>query len=272
MGLTREGIERVFSAGKAHIRFIFGTNQYDNAYLPEHLCASVNGARIPKKVCIPPNPLMSFDDLREYVGNRKESHALIDLFQCHTWDILKKLGKDYDFVGMRDPLKSEIELVDIAKVINPWNNVPKYVPESLVSPLVSMAKDYECFSGEKLVVGSAYRSPAYQTYIICYRGTSSRENLQTVLKRAAPPGCSDHQNIENPAIDFANFMPDLVKEFCDEHSVRDSVRWQMFAKIAHDHGFYETYPDGSDGRYKTNNSGMGEPWHWGLGLEPTSLE
>lgn len=116
----------------------------------------------------------------------------------------------------------------------------------------SLAKDI----GKKLLVGSAYRSPAYQVITFFHYLNVYDFDFEKTMKRVAMPAFSEHCSLSRPAIDFItkNGLPS------DKHPLNfaRSPEYRWLRKNANQFGFEESYP-------KNNTVGiMFEPWHWRL--------
>lgn len=105
--------------------------------------------------------------------------------------------------------------------------------------------------GHKFTITSAYRSPAYQFYIMCVHGTKNNLSLKDVFQTVAPPFHSKHGVIP-PAIDILEFFDSKNAE-----SIRAREDWKIFVETAKKYDFLESYPDGD-----LVNCGVGEPWEF----------
>lgn len=111
-----------------------------------------------------------------------------------------------------------------------------------------------------LLVGSGYRSPAYQMMVFLTYLSRSRADgcydfdLEATAKRVALPGYSEHADYQHPALDLLTQTgsPDDINPLAFE----ETPEYSWLTENAHDYGFYLTYPRG-------NKMGVEyEPWHW----------
>ena len=107
---------------------------------------------------------------------------------------------------------------------------------------------------KNLLIGSGYRSPAYQA-VVFLRCLSFRQfNFRETIKRVAIPGYSEHGFPRKQAIDFmAAGGRSLAERPLD---FAKTVEYKWLIKNADRFGFYLSYP-------RNNKLGVVfEPWHW----------
>lgn len=131
-----------------------------------------------------------------------------------------------------------------------------YLPKSVFKTFDKMNQAFiKTFPGRKLVVGSGYRSPAYQIATLIYILVNNYDfDIGKTLKRVAMPRYSQHCSVSETAIDMMN----IDGEPSDEHpeNFKNSVEYNWLIKNANQFKFYESYPpDNPDGI-------IWEPWHW----------
>lgn len=131
-----------------------------------------------------------------------------------------------------------------------------YLPSVVHGAFSDMAEGFKKdFPNRRLMVGSGYRSSAFQILTLLYILTKVYDfDLSKTLKRVAMPQYSQHCSASNTAIDILN----LDGEPSDEkpESFKDSIEYMWLVEHAHKYSFYESYPvHNSDGI-------MPEPWHW----------
>jgi LAS superfamily LD-carboxypeptidase LdcB len=111
--------------------------------------------------------------------------------------------------------------------------------------------------GKNLLIGSGYRSSAYQVIIFFSSLKFVKFNFRKTVEWAAFPGYSEHGDPRKQAVDFMteNGVPQ-VNTLLKFEKTKEFV-W--LNKNANQFGFYLSYP-------KNNKNGiMYEPWHWRLG-------
>lgn len=107
---------------------------------------------------------------------------------------------------------------------------------------------------KELLVGSGYRSPAYQLFLLVWYLNLYDFDIEKTVKRVAVPGYSEHCVADSVAIDF--ITKDGVPQEHDEKRFEDTDEYKWLLENARDFGFNESYP-------LNNEEGvMYEPWHW----------
>lgn len=130
--------------------------------------------------------------------------------------------------------------------------VPKRVYEAYAQMNDAFTKDYP---ERKLLIGSCYRSPAYQIIVFIYTLRHSYDgDISKTIRRASPPTYSQHTIASKAAIDFKNIHGSPSDKTPEDF--KETVEYAWLRKHANDFGFYESWLDG-------NEFGMtAEPWHW----------
>lgn len=131
-----------------------------------------------------------------------------------------------------------------------------YLPRAVHEAFSNMAEEFQKDApGQKLMVGSGYRSPAFQIVILLYILTKVYDfDLGNTFKRVAMPQYSQHCSASNTAIDMLNV--DGEPSDGKPENFKDSLEYKWLIENAHRYHFYESYPlNNSDGI-------MPEPWHW----------
>lgn len=107
---------------------------------------------------------------------------------------------------------------------------------------------------KKLLVGSGYRSPAYQSMVFLWYLSHHKFNFSKTIKRVAIPGYSEHGFAKGQAVDFIT-----MDGFPNDDKPSDFSKTIEYAWLLENAGtfhFYESYP-------RNNKSGIiFEPWHW----------
>jgi LAS superfamily LD-carboxypeptidase LdcB len=132
----------------------------------------------------------------------------------------------------------------------------KYVPSHVYDAYLRMNHAFTAEHPRRmLLIGSCYRSPAYQVVVFLnwlingYHG-----DVATTIRHASPPNYSQHTIASKAAIDFMN----VDGSPSDDHpeDFRDTVEYTWLRDQAGEFLFYESWPEG-------NEFGMrAEPWHW----------
>ena len=131
-----------------------------------------------------------------------------------------------------------------------------YLPKPVFRAFNKMNRAFiKAFPGRKLVVGSGYRSPAYQIATLIYILVNNYNfDISQTLKRVAMPQYSQHCSVSETAIDMMNVGGEPTDEHPEEF--KNSVEYDWLTKNAKQFGFYESYPP-------NNPYGIvWEPWHW----------
>ncbi len=109
-------------------------------------------------------------------------------------------------------------------------------------------------TGKKLLVGSGYRSPAYQTTTFLWHLRFHKFNFRKTVKRVAAPGYSEHGYPKGQAIDF--LTQDGIPGLHNPERFAKTEEYQWLMENAHKFGFHLSYP-------RNNKIGIVfEPWHW----------
>ncbi len=132
---------------------------------------------------------------------------------------------------------------------------PQFVPRNVFIGFEKLNHAMERDINHRLLIESAYRSPAYQIItLLHYLATEYQFDLAQTARRVAFPGFSEHGFPPLLALDFVT-----VKGKGFEGEVLEFDETQEFAWLtnhAQEFGFVLSYP-------KDNTDGiMYEPWHW----------
>jgi len=130
----------------------------------------------------------------------------------------------------------------------------KYLPKSSFGAYQKMSQKMETDIGRKLLVDSAYRSPAYQVLIYLTYLDFYKYSVPKVSTLVALPGYSEHGVASNPAIDFVTV--DGVPEDGKGELFEQTPEFKWLAAKAGDFGLKLTYPRGN------THGAAYEPWHW----------
>lgn len=131
-----------------------------------------------------------------------------------------------------------------------------YLPRNVFAAFTAMGEAFAKENpGRKLLVGSGYRSPAFQIVTLLYILAKIYDfDLEQTLTRVAMPPYSQHCLANHTAIDMLNIDGEPSDEEPQEFS--KSIEYAWLLKNAQRFNFYESYPP-------NNPDGiMWEPWHW----------
>ncbi len=107
--------------------------------------------------------------------------------------------------------------------------------------------------GRGLLIGSAYRSPAYQLYLIVEFMPRFDYSLAKTQAHVSLPGGSDHNRVERLGIDFVSESGvDLEYSHAADFMALPEYRW-LLANAAKFGFEAEPVPDGAP---------VSSPWHW----------
>jgi D-alanyl-D-alanine carboxypeptidase len=176
--------------------------------------------------------------------------------------ILKLDPRSFGFRG--EPVPIEEVPNDIVRIYNQQpaigNKDPvdfeTYLPMLVYQDFQKMNREFiKDYPGRKLIVGSGYRSNAYQiSILIYYLVRKNNFDISKTLNRVAMPGYSQHSSVSHTAIDVASIDGRLTDG--DSDDFKNSVEYKWLRQNANRFGFYESYPQ--DNLYGI----IYEPWHW----------
>lgn len=132
---------------------------------------------------------------------------------------------------------------------------PQFLPRPVYDAYTRMNTAMQADIGDRVLVNSGYRSPAYQIVNLLAILRDYDFDLATTLSRVAMPGYSQHGYPPSQAMDV---MPTkLAAGYADDlESFTRTPQYKWLKQHAVEYGFYESYP-------KDNDKGMiYEPWHW----------
>lgn len=131
---------------------------------------------------------------------------------------------------------------------------PQLVPRKVYSAYLKLNKALENYTSKKLLIESAYRSPAYQLVIFLFYLRFHKWDLKKVIKRVALPGYSEHGYPPRQALDFMTTKGIPTDENPLEFIKTPEYKWLL--KNAKKFRFHLSYP-------QNNPWGVVfEPWHW----------
>jgi LAS superfamily LD-carboxypeptidase LdcB len=200
------------------------------------------------------------------VNGLSDEQELWDLTTLETKSLINKIvslnPEEYGFRGKQLPNESvPKDAVKIASQVHDSsgeyeldNNT--YLPKKVFIAYDKMAEEFNKENiHRKLLIGSGYRSPAFQIVTLIYILAKVYDfDLSQTLKRVAMPRYSQHCSVSNTAIDMLNI--DGEPSDNDPQKFGESIEYTWLLKNANKFNFNESYPP-------NNPDGiMWEPWHW----------
>jgi len=169
-----------------------------------------------------------------------------------------EFGLKLPFYGLEEPASID-EFVTLKRNLRSLKGEPvsdvQYVPKAVHAAFTSMQKTLVAEIDGRLVLSSAYRSPAFQVLVICYNAKRHDYDLTQTLARVGLPGYSEHGLIKTCAIDVQLGHERYVRDDTVDAFAR-SAEFAWLQKHASDFGFRLSYPP-------ANEFGVPfEPWHW----------
>jgi D-alanyl-D-alanine carboxypeptidase len=131
-----------------------------------------------------------------------------------------------------------------------------YLPEHILVNFEKMNNEFKLsYPGRELLIGSGYRSPAFQIITLVYILVEIYDfDISETLKRVALPEYSQHCSLSHTALDILNI--DGLPSDEDPIEFSKTIEYKWLKDNANTFGFNESYPKG-------NPYGiMWEPWHW----------
>jgi LAS superfamily LD-carboxypeptidase LdcB len=199
-------------------------------------------------------PVMTLGHLRAALS--ADQRAVVD-------QVMSLRPRDY---GVRTPYAGQLEPVprDLVRVTGREYTVAgrqmplgaTYVPRHVYEAYVRMNDAFTTQQpGRMLLIGSCYRSPAYQVVVFLNRLINGYHgDIVTTIRHASPPNYSQHTIASKAAIDFMN----VDGSPSDDHpeDFRHTAEYTWLRHRAGEFHFYESWQEG-------NEFGMrAEPWHW----------
>lgn len=130
----------------------------------------------------------------------------------------------------------------------------RYLPKQVFRAYKKLNSALYKDTGKKLLVGSGYRSPAYQAVVFLHYLSANNFNFNKTIKRVAIPGYSEHGFPPKQALDFMTVKGIPLADKLSGFDKTMEYKWLL--KNAGKLGFYQSYP-------RNNKLGViFEPWHW----------
>ncbi|MEK7506552.1 MAG: D-alanyl-D-alanine carboxypeptidase family protein [Patescibacteria group bacterium] len=134
---------------------------------------------------------------------------------------------------------------------------PQLVPKKVYSAFRKLNEAMEKDISKKLLIESAYRSPAYQLITFLHYLKFHKWDLRRTVKRVALPGYSEHGFPPKQALDFITIDGIPADEKPLEFAKTKEYKWLL--RNAKKFNFHLSYP-------RNNKWGITfEPWHWAFG-------
>lgn len=180
-----------------------------------------------------------------------------------TQEVVALKPEDYD---VHTPFAGELEDVpgNLVKITNQYyteNGEDKiikdrYVPYHIFEAYTKMNNAFMVKNpSRKLLVGSCYRSPAYQVVVFVWQlAHIFNGDIGKTIRRASPPNYSQHTIASKAAIDFKT-VDGLPSEENPEN-FKQTIEYAWLRKHASEFGFYESWQEGNE------FGQLPEPWHW----------
>lgn len=132
----------------------------------------------------------------------------------------------------------------------------KYVPRHIYEAYLQMDKSFKStYPDRSLLIGSCYRSPAFQVVVfINWLISGYKGDIGKTIRHASPPAYSQHTIASKAAIDFKTV--DGKPSDTHPEDFIDTLEYAWLRINASKFNFYESW-------LEDNEFGMrAEPWHW----------
>lgn len=199
-------------------------------------------------------PVITLDRLREFLSDGQR--VLVE-------QVINLRPGDY---GVTAPYAGDLEPVppDLVRVSGQQYNQhgqrralgDKYVPRHVFTWYLALNEAFtDEHPGRRLLIGSCYRSPAYQVAVfVSWLVTRYQGDIAQAIRHASPPAYSQHTIASKAAIDFKNV--DGAPSDTDPGGFARTAEYAWLREHAGRFRFHESWPPG-------NEFGMrAEPWHW----------
>ncbi len=210
--------------------------------------------------------------LEKILATRREKFSIVDLDVVYGFlnreeiTFLKKLltinpteyGFKGEYVGIQDVPKGLVEIKEQRYTVDTEKGFEeigvRYLSKEVYKAYKRMNNQMYKDIGKRLLVGSGYRSPAYQLFLFVYYLNMYDFKIEDTIKRVAMPGYSEHCVADSMAIDFVT--TDGIPNENDDRRFENTAEYRWLLDNGEDFGFKESYP-------KDNEFGISyEPWHW----------
>lgn len=197
--------------------------------------------------------LMTFDDLESLVN---------PVEQDYIQELLRQKPSDYGisepFRGI-EPVPSEMVAIENQQVTYDEETIvlgTKYLPRVVYEAYERLRQDYKSDSGKNILVGSGYRSPAYQAVNVLRWLKIYKFDFKKTLGFVSLAGYSEHSLAEKTAIDFMTEEGIGVFDEPPFGRFDETPEYSWLLENAGKHNFVLTCPVGNAFGFQF------EPWHW----------
>ena len=163
------------------------------------------------------------------------------------------------YVGELEPVPDDLVKLADQRYVKNQKEVrlaDAYLPRPVFEAYSSMAESFlDEHPSRRLLVGSCYRSPAYQVVVFINWLTHSYQgDVARTIRHVSPPNYSQHTVASKAAIDFKTIDGSPSDE--DPGKFSETVEYEWLQRHGNRFGFFESWVEG-------NRFGMrAEPWHW----------
>ena len=195
--------------------------------------------------------LLTWDEL--YQPLLDEDRAFLDEFRALK---AETLGSTSHYFGEPSdpPRLSPVGPQQVVKDGLPVPLDPQFLPSDVLERYRTMTAAMARDVGKRLLVESAYRSPAYQLSLFLFYLPKHDYSIRDTNRHVALPGYSEHGNPFRQAIDFINEEGINGEDRPEEFEALPEYQWLL--THAAEFGFHLSYP-----RDNPHNTAF-EPWHW----------
>jgi len=191
----------------------------------------------------------------------EELYGLLSLEEKHLVEELLGVKPDdfevrYPYLGVSNVPKDVVAITK-QKVKNQQGEVElgnKYLPQRVFDAYDQLNKQHIADTGKPILIGSGYRSPAYQAVLFLAYLREDDYEFKKTISYVAVPGYSQHGHPDKTAIDFKTVTGIPHEEPWQDFDKTPEFEW--LNKNAASFGFSLSYPKGN----KWNV--VYEPWHW----------
>ncbi len=199
-------------------------------------------------------PKLSTDQLVA-VLNEKQLKVVRQIFILNP----KDYGADTPYAGDLEPVPSDLIRVSDQKYTENGKQVTledRFVPKHIYQAFTRMNNAFRVEHPDRtLLVGSCYRSPAFQIAVFVYWLTKVYDgDVARTIRQVSPPTYSQHTIASKAAVDIKNIEGSPT----DKHpeNFKETAEYAWLCQHAAAFGFYESWKE-------NNRFGMkAEPWHW----------
>jgi LAS superfamily LD-carboxypeptidase LdcB len=200
------------------------------------------------------SPVMTLDRLMPFLNAGQQS-VVSQVMDLRPEDY----GVHTPYAGDLEPVPADLVKVTGQEYIEGGERKvmgEKYVPRPVFDAYARMSESFTAgHPDRRLLIGSCYRSPAYQVVVfINWLISAYHGDIAQTIRHASPPRYSQHTIASKAAIDFRNVDGSPSNDRPEDF--RETPEYAWLGRRAAEFCFYESWPAG-------NEYGMrAEPWHW----------